>query len=96
MRVSNLAAKVKVALGQLVGTPGVLEAVDGGEIADMVTQHMCGDWGVVDEEDKAQNDKALEYGNRVLSAYVSSKGVKVWVITEADRSYTTVMLPDEY
>jgi hypothetical protein len=57
---------------------------------------MVGDWGVVDAEDKQANDEALKSGERLLSAYVIKSGERVWVITEADRSATTLLLPDEY
>ena len=57
---------------------------------------MAGDWGEVDEEDKRLNDAALKDGTRLLSAYVTSRGAGLWIITEADRSATTILLPSEY
>ena len=71
---------------------------------DMLTRHHKGDWGVVDGEDKETNDKAIEYGNRILSAYPIDKDKPckgwgdntIWIITEADRSVTTILLPSEY
>ena len=58
--------------------------------------HLAGDWGEVDEDDRAENDLSLREGFRLLSAYRTKHGVKFWVITEADRSATTVLLPSEY
>lgn len=63
---------------------------------DFIERHVAGDWGTVCEEDWWQNDLALKEGSRILSAYVTLKGVKLWVITEADRSSTCILLPDEY
>jgi hypothetical protein len=85
-------------LGRVVATPGVLQALsEAGETpAELLTRHQGGDWGVVPEEDKNLNDKALDEGLRVLSAYNLRTGVKVWVITEWDRSATTLLLPEEY
>ena len=57
---------------------------------------MTGDWGEMDAEDRAANDAALVYGQRVMSAYTTPKGVKLWVITEADRSSTCLLLPEDY
>jgi len=57
---------------------------------------MKGDWGDLSAEDKQLNDEAVQDGSRILSAYTTAKGAKVWVITEPDRSATTILLPDEY
>ena len=59
-------------------------------------RHVYGDWGDLDDEDKAENEFSVENGYRILSSYTSSNGIKFWVITEADRSATTVLLPEEY
>jgi len=68
------------------------------EIKGMIDRHVTGDWGDLDPEDKASNDTALgaEYQGRIFSAYHTSDGTKVWVITEGGRSYTTVLLPEDY
>lgn len=89
---------VKFQLGQTVATPGALDAMNeaGQNSYVLLTRHVSGDWGDLDHQDKRTNDEALVYGNRVLSAYVLSTGVKVWIITEADRSATTFLLPSEY
>ena len=65
-------------------------------LISLFDRHQAGDWGEVGTEDWALNDSALQDGNRLLSAYTLPNGVKVWVITEWDRSATTVLLPDEY
>lgn len=88
-------------LGQLVFTPGVLEAVDVDEVGRALSQHASGEWGAVDPDDRRANDEALESGGRLFSAYVSSKDVRFWVITEAvgddgRRASTCVLLPEEY
>jgi hypothetical protein len=63
---------------------------------DLLSRHRRGDWGDVDTEDWTANDQAMIHGERVLSAYTLKDGVRVWVITEADRAATTILLPDEY
>jgi hypothetical protein len=82
-------------LGRVVGTPAALEAVrDGGESPwTFLARRLSGDWG---REDRRLNDEALENGGRLLSAYRTARGVKLWVLTEADRRTTTVLLPQEY
>ena len=85
-------------LGQVVATPGVLEALEkaGQTPAEFLDRHVRGDWGEVDAEDRQANEEALKDGSRVLSAYTTKAGERVWVITEADRSSTCLLLPDEY
>jgi hypothetical protein len=61
-----------------------------------LTRHANGDWGEVDEHDRKANEDALEHGLRVLSAYTLRTGERIWIITEADRSSTTILLPEEY
>lgn len=88
----------KFQLGQVVATPGAIEAMDAaGQTADFfLDQHASGNWGVVDQEDWALNDQAILDGDRILSAYQTLKGTKIWIITEHDRSATTLLLPEEY
>jgi hypothetical protein len=86
----------KFDLGQLLATPGVLRAADGEDLRRYLARHASGDWGIVGDGDKRANDRALIDGTRLLSAYLLGNGVKVWIITEADRAATTVLLPDEY
>ena len=83
-------------------TPGAnaaFEALPGGIVAaaDLIARHMTCDWGDdMDEEDRAVNDRAVRDGGRILSAYTLLDGTRVWIITAADRSATTLLLPAEY
>ena len=93
----------KFALGQIVGTPGAIKAIEdsGQSPAELLDRHVSGDWGIVDEEDKAANDESLIDGSRILSAYKTAKGVKIWIISEAadddgNRAATTILLPSQY
>ncbi|MBY0458017.1 MAG: hypothetical protein K2V38_11810 [Gemmataceae bacterium] len=85
-------------LGAIVATPGAVAALaaTGESAAGFIARHQAGDYGVVSADDQALNDEAVRCGERVLSAYLLRDGVKVWVITEADRSSTCLLLPDEY
>ena len=91
-------------LGQIVSTPGALHACPADIIFNALTRHALGDWGCVCDEDAESNDAATHGGSRVLSAYQidpiqPSEGHganTLWIITEADRSVTTVLLPSEY
>jgi hypothetical protein len=82
-------------LGQVVTTRSVAESVDPSKIASMIRNHITGDFGVLENEDIDSNKQAIEQGDRVLSAYMV-QGQKVYVVTEWDRSYTTVLYADEY
>lgn len=95
--------------GNVVATPGALEALaeihgDRWRAASiaLLHRHISGDWGVVGAEDAAANDRSVNDGTRILSAYLlpikrpGAKAIKLWLITEADRSATTILLPDEY
>ena len=94
----------RFALGQIVTTPGALEACDPHHLNRCLYRHARGDWGCVCPEDAATNDEAVREGFRILSAYPidptePSKGYgdnTLWIITEADRSVTTFLLPSEY
>lgn len=85
-------------MGRTLATPGAHAALaDAGEDAhSFLARHSKGDWGQVDEHDWQANDESLVQGLRLLSVYQTKKGVKLWVITEADRSATTILLPEEY
>lgn len=89
---------VKFPLGQLVATPGALEALKEAEVSFLpyIRKHLEGDWGNVCPEDAAENELSLEQGFRLLSAYNLPGGCKIWILTEADRSATTILLPEEY
>lgn len=86
------------ALGRVVATPGALDALQHANqtATEFLRRHAAGDWGEVDQEDQQANERALRLGLRVLSAYRTRLGTMLWVITEADRSVTTVLLPEEY
>lgn len=92
----DLLREGRFALGQLVMTPGVKEAVAPSEMMRAVRRHARGDWGDIKREDQASNDRAVKEGDRLLSSYTTKAGTVFWVITEADRSATTLLLPDEY
>ena len=86
-------------LGKVYGTMGALGAFAGALDEDLngyISRHANGDWGDLDENDRKANDHAVKHGLRVLSANTLSSGQKIWVITEADRSMTTILLPEEY
>ena len=82
-------------LGRVGATPGALDAVPMEELRTLLRRHAAGDWGDCTREDAAANDTALLNGSRLLSVYETAGG-KVWLITEADRSATTALLPSEY
>ena len=86
----------KFSLGQIVATPNALNSVPDNEIKAALQRHVRGDWGNLDEEDKQANEDALHRGSRLLSSYLTIQNVKFWIITEADRSVTTVLLPEDY
>lgn len=85
-------------LGQIVSTPGALQALEaaGQTASKFLVRHALGDWGDLCPEDKQANDEAVADDLRILSAYRLSDGVKIWIITECDRSATTLLLPEEY
>lgn len=100
---SNQEIRPKFPLGQLLATPGALDALNeaGQSPLDFVVRHALGDWGEVCSDDKALNDAALLDGSRLLSAYRTSKNVRIWLITEAadengHRCASTILLPSEY
>jgi hypothetical protein len=86
-------------LGQVVATPGALRAMqeNGIEAWSLLFRHANGDWGCVPEEDRLENQRSVEEGYRVMSSYpLNERGDKLWIITEADRSSTCLLLPEEY
>ena len=91
-------ADVLFPLGQIVATPGALEvlAEAGKEPAELLDRHAAGFWGDVCEEDWRANEEALRRGWRLLSSYKLAGGETIWLITEADRSATTILRPEEY
>jgi hypothetical protein len=89
-------AKLRFQLGEVVTTPGALEALTAEEIETALRRHQTGDWGAVSPADAERNEQALRDGDRLFSSYRSADKTRFLVITEADRSSTTVLLPDEY
>lgn len=85
-------------LGQIVATPGALAALAeaGQEPLEFLARHVRGDWGEVPPEDAAENELGLKQGYRLLSAYTLRTGQKLWIITEWDRSATTLLRPEDY
>ena len=86
----------KFSLGRIVMTQSVSQTLSLHEIGTALLRHAQGDWGDVCAEDRDANESALWDGNRLFSVYHDRKGVKFWIITEADRNTTTVLLPHDY
>lgn len=86
----------KFALGQVIATQGALASLSLEDITLGLNRHLRGDWGDLCADDKRANEIALAQGTRLLSAYTSRGEVRFWIITEWDRSVTTVLLPEEY
>ena len=86
----------KFSLGQIVSTPNALNHIPNDEILVALSRHVRGDWGTLDAEDWKTNDRALAEEARLLSAYDSKQGTRFWIITEWDRSVTTILLPEDY
>ncbi len=88
------------ALGQVVATPALLEALQDRGLTDLlataINRHALGDWGDVPDEDARANADALRDGDRLMSAYKVDAELTIWVITESDRSVTTALLPSDY
>nr|WP_061304236.1 hypothetical protein [Achromobacter piechaudii] len=86
-----------ISLGQVVATPGALNLLHRANLNpfQMLLRHQSGDWGDVQPEDALANEAAAIHGNRVISSYEVAGG-RLWIITEADRSATTLLLPEEY
>jgi len=85
-------------LGQIVGTPGSLQAIEKAEQTplELIFRHVTGDWGEMPEEDVRENERSVTRGFRIFSSYTLNNGAKIWVITEHDRSVTTLLKPEEY
>lgn len=83
-------------LGNVVITPNALDQLTPADIQRGLQRHQAGDWGDLSEHDKQENESALGMGLRLLSSYRASGGVNFWIITEADRSVTTLLLPEDY
>ena len=88
--------RIKFAAGTVVCTLGASEIATRSEMLRLLDRHLRGDWGDVDPEDAKANENALKWSERILSSYRTSSGEKLWLITEADRSQTTILTPGEY
>jgi len=86
----------KFPLGRVVATPSALAAIPNDEIQAALRRHQTGDWGDIGEHDRQENERSLRDGFRLMSVYRAKAGMKFYIITEHDRSVTTVLLPDEY
>ena len=100
---ADVASEVRVILltfpvGQIVATPGALDALGDAKqsLSEFLARHCARDWGELGAEDRKANDDALQAGERLLSAYRLPDGEQIWIITEANRSTTTILLPSEY
>jgi hypothetical protein len=84
--------------GQLVATPGALALMEQNQRSplEFLSRHLRGDWGDLCQEDEAENELSLKCGFRLMSSYPVTNTEKLWIITEADRSVTTLLLPSEY
>ena len=83
-------------VGEIVFTQGAVAELPQAEAIKGLLRHLAGDWGELDEHDWKQNEAALEHGFRLFSSYATPTGTKFWIITEHDRSATTILLPEEY
>jgi len=84
--------------GRMVATPGALALLEQTNKSplEFLARHLRGDWGDLDKEDKTENELSLKHGFHLMSSYQVTEAEKLWVITEADRSVTTLLLPEEY
>jgi hypothetical protein len=85
-----------IRLGRIVATPNVLQSLTEEDILMGIQRHQAGDWGDLTRGDREANDHALRQGGRIVSAYNAASGIRFWIITEADRAVTTVLLPEDY
>jgi len=86
----------KFSLGQVVITRTAIEVLNGKDVMTALARHACGDWGDLCGDDVRENELSLEKGFRLFSVYRAQDGTKFYIITEADRSVTTVLLPEDY
>jgi hypothetical protein len=89
-------ALAKFRLGHIVTTPNALSLLTDEDILMGIQRHQAGDWGDMDAHDRQANERALIEGTRLLSVYQSANGIKFWLITEPDRSATTILLSEDY
>jgi hypothetical protein len=91
-------ARIRFPLGRIVATPGAIAAMGKADTDPLIllARHAIGDWGELCTQDREMNQEALARGGRLMSVYTLTSGAKLWCITEADRSATTLLLPEEY
>jgi hypothetical protein len=92
----DLSHSPKFLLGQVLITRNALQALPAEEVRSALNRHAAGDWGELCEEDRQQNELALTEGYRLFSAYTAADGTRFWIVTEADGSATTILLPEDY
>lgn len=97
-RVQSLPDIPRFHLGRVLMTRGVNALVQSGRFdpATLLRKHVCGDWGDLCDDDKAINDRSVNNGGRLMSSYRVEDGLTIWIVTEAGRSVTTLLLPSEY
>lgn len=90
--------RLRFPLGRVVATPSALAAISavGGTPQQFIRRHQTGDWGELCDDDRRENERSVTDNCRLLSTYTLDDGTKIWIITEADRSSTTILLPEEY
>jgi hypothetical protein len=86
----------KFRLGRIVTTPNALSKLPEADMLHAIMRHQAGDWGSLDKHDWDANECALLHGGWLFSRYENSAGVKFWIITEADRSHSTILMPEDY
>jgi hypothetical protein len=97
VKIVELKVAPKFEVNKIVATPACMKVVDPDYAVTCLANHMTGDWGLVDDEDRMANDAAVERGARILSSWPLPDGAgEFWILTEADRSVTTFLLPSEY
>lgn len=94
--INIVSTTAKFPLGQIVATPNALNSIPPDEVRSALDRHVRGDWGTLTAEDWEANEQALAHGGRLFSVYYSAQNIKFWIITEHDRSVTTVLLPEDY
>jgi hypothetical protein len=90
------APRTPISRGRTVITANAMATLDPDSVQQALRRHGPGDWGDLSPEDRQENDLSAREGFRILSAYIDTQGTKFWIITEADRSATTVLLPEDY
>ena len=93
---ANAVTAAKFPLGRTVATSNALSKLTPDDILHALARHQSGDWGDMSEDDQNENNLSLEKGFRLFSVYHAKTGVKFWIITEADRSVTTILMPEDY